>query len=95
MQQAGFRVEEQVMDWGTLLARRGRREMHLTGAAAFDPGQLGKRGLNRHLQQFLGLPVQQPLSRVGGVDELVVAGHPIDVHLSHDPVHLQRIAPVL
>ncbi len=26
MQQAGFRVEEQVMDWGTLLARRARRE---------------------------------------------------------------------
>ena len=26
MQRAGFRVEEQVMDWGTLLARRARRE---------------------------------------------------------------------
>lgn len=43
MQQAGFRVEEQVMDWGTLLARRARREgwhmfsVYANGTDMFSP----------------------------------------------------------
>jgi len=43
MQQAGFQVEEQLMDWGTLLARRARREgwnlfsVYANGTDMFSP----------------------------------------------------------
>ncbi|RAI58771.1 ABC transporter substrate-binding protein [Roseicella frigidaeris] len=43
MQQAGFAVEEQAMDWGTLLARRGKREgwhlftVYANGTDMFSP----------------------------------------------------------
>jgi peptide/nickel transport system substrate-binding protein len=43
MQQAGFAVEEQVMDWGTLLARRAKREgwhlfaVYANGTDMFSP----------------------------------------------------------
>jgi peptide/nickel transport system substrate-binding protein len=43
MQQAGFTVEEQIMDWGTLLARRGKREgwhlfaVYANGTDMFSP----------------------------------------------------------
>jgi peptide/nickel transport system substrate-binding protein len=43
MQQAGFNVTEQVMDWGTLLARRARREgwhmfsVYANGTDMFSP----------------------------------------------------------